>query len=456
MTVLNWLTALGRQSAMGPPPSGSAWADRISIFNLWAAYVDNKVYLPQSEGGQREAINSALGNAEAADLFGAYNPTAQIVDAYRNVYGGRFGEEIVIDNAKLRPYIDQVWKWSMLQRQIPLLCGLPATYGTMGLRIVDDVDRIRIKPEHPAIIRSVEDDAYGNVIGIELEYEETRGLGDEAETLTIREVLKPETTSTYRVDIGKNLHPFNMRDWRDDRTAEGAPNPLGIVPYVLCQHEYDGSIWGKNAFHRLRTPLDRVNALITHTDVQIHRHINGTLLIAADGAPPTAYDLTGLKVAYIDTRGSTKTPFAEWLVAKLDLPAALAQVIAQIDMIEDSAPETRIMSGKYLSGQSGETVIQLRKAAEEAILLARGNYEHALVTAQKIALSFGIMRGLWDLGTGTGTREAADRAYQTGLEDHAFNARPAFRSDARVTQPVTMPVEEEAQVMEAVDAIPTT
>lgn len=438
---MNWLSALGRLARGMPPEAGSAWGDRVSVFNVWAGYVANTIYLPQSEGGQREAINATLGNGESADLVGAYNPCAQIVDAYLNIYGGRFGEEIQIDNTRLRPHIDQIWQWSMIERQRPLLCRIPATYGTMGLRIVDDVDRIRIKPEHPSIIRSVEDDAYGNITGIELEYEETRGLGDDAKTLTIREVLTRETLETYRVDIAGGLHPFDVRTWRDDRGAV-QPNTLGVVPYVLVQHEYDGTIWGKNAFHRIRAPLDRVNALITHTDVLIFRHLNGVLLMAADGPAPTSIDLTGLKVAYLNTTGSTKPPFVEWLVAKLDLPAALAQVLAQIDLIQDSAPETRIMAGKYLSGQSGETVIQLRKAAEEAILLARSNAEHGLVTAQKIALSLGIIRGLWDLGTGTGSKEAADRAYQTGLEDHAFIARPAFRSEARATQPVTMPIEE--------------
>jgi hypothetical protein len=82
--------------------------------------------------------------------------------------------------------------------------------------------------------------------------------------------------------------------------------------------------------------------------------------------------------------------------------------------------------GQFLSHQSGGTVAQLRLPAEQRILGARTNIEADFIKAQQIALSLGILHGLWDLGTGMGTRAAADRAYEQGLEDHRFNKRSAL------------------------------
>lgn len=424
----NWLQAINRL-IMGEARQESAWAwvDRQSAYDLWSAYYANSIYEPSANGGQREYINATLGNASAADLAGLYNPVGAAVDLYLNVFGGTFGRDIRAETAQpaMQTALDQIWRWSNLNVERQPLCRLAAMHGTVGLRIVASPDRVYLKVEHPRIIRDKEEDDRGNVIAIQLEYDLTTGLAERAKTITIREELTRDEIATYRMQ-GDIATPYDLQAMADNGPLARYPNALGVVPYVVVRHEHIGEAWGRNAFYRARTPLDRLNALISHIHTQIHRHVRAKWLIAASGEPPTEFDLTDMSVAYVNLRGGAGAPVVQPMVAPLSIADAIAQARLAIELIEDLLPELKATQGKFLSGQSGETIAQLRKPAEDRILLARANYEDALIRAQQIAASWGVLYGLWDLGTGVGTREAADRAYHDGYEDHAFVARPAF------------------------------
>ena len=430
---MNWIDAVGRMMRADPVAMQYAWSDRHLAYDLWDAYYANTVYGRVASGGQREYINADLGNASAADLAGLYNPVAAVVDLYLHVFAGAFGKEITVDAAPpLAAAIDQIWQWSNLTIEKQPLCRLAAMHGTVGLRIVahDHADkakrRVYIKPEHPKIIRDAELDDRGNVTAIQLEYDRTSGLADNASTTRIR-----ETITKTEVRLETVTHGIAT-------PREAYPNALGIVPYVLLRHEHIGETWGRNAFYKVREPLDRLNALMSHVDVQIHRHVRAKWLLAAAGAAPQEFDFGDLSLVYVDTRNSTGTPMAQPLIANLDLTGAIAQTRLQLESIEDNLPELKATQGSFLSGQSGETIAELRRPAEEKLGLARANYEDALVRAQQIAVSWGILLGLWDVGTGTGDQAAADRAYHGGYEDHAFNVRPLLHAPP---QPVKQAVE---------------
>lgn len=430
---MNWLTAVGRLLRHDRPQTAWAWMDRQASYALWDAYYQNIVYESLANGGQRENVNASLGNAAAADLGGLYNPVAAVVDLYLHVFGGAFGDEILIEpedaatNA-LTQAIEQVWRWSNLTIEKQPLCRLAATHGTVGLRIVAQNDanplkrRVYLKPEHPRIIRDAELDARGNVVAIQLEYDLTFGLAEDAQTVTIREEMDKETIATYRMS-GSNRVPFNLATRRDDQAAV-YENALGVVPYVLLRHEYTGDTWGRNAFYKQRGALDRLNALISHIDVQIHRHVKAKWFIAASGNAPTEVDLSDLSVAYVDMRQQSTPPVVAPLVAPLSLADATAQAQMQLALIEDQLPELKATQGKFLANQSGETIRELRQPAEDKLSLARVNYEDGLTRAQQIAASWGVLLELWDLGTGMGSRDAADAAYVGGYENHRFNKRP--------------------------------
>ena len=152
--------------------------------------------------------------------------------------------------------------------------------------------------------------------------------------------------------------------------------------------------------------------------------MRGNWLVAAAGQPPKEFDLSGKRIIYINTEKSVMTPLVQSMVTNLSLADAIVQAKNLIDLIEDALPELKATGGKFLAGQSGETIAELRQPAENKLALARANYEHSLVKAQQIALSLGVLYGLWDVGTGAGTWQAAEAAYKSGAEARSFNQRP--------------------------------
>jgi hypothetical protein len=75
---------------------------------------------------------------------------------------------------------------------------------------------------------------------------------------------------------------------------------------------------------------------------------------------------------------------------------------------------------RLLSGISGETLAQILKPTETAVLRARAMYEDSLVRALQLGLSYGVLYSMWNLGTGMGTPDAAERAYDDGQGPEAF------------------------------------
>lgn len=422
-TSANWFTSWAKRfKQSATQQTGWAVADRLGSYQMYSAYYNATIYNTLAMGGQREQINAILGNAAAADLASLYNPVSRVVDLYQHVLGGEFGVDILAipgDNAtQIDGPLRQIWDWSHFNTVKTNITHIAANYGDVGLRIVarNDADprrrRVWIKPEHPSVILDYEQDERDNVTQVLLQYDITSGVGDDAKTETVRELQTKEQFTFWTVVNGQ-LDP-----------REQYTNDLGVVPYVIVPHNSLGEKWGVNAYYRAAPLIDRINALQTHINVQIHRHVKAKLAVASSGAAPSTIDMSDLSIAWFNTLRDGPPPSFEWLVAPLNLADALAQSIQLQTQAEDELPELKATGGKFLAGQSGETIAQLRQPAEDKVSLARVNLEDGLIRAQKIGLSLGVLYDMWDLGTGMGTRDAADRAYQEGYEDHVFNNRP--------------------------------
>jgi hypothetical protein len=439
----SWVSQLGRMVRLQRQPTSFAWTERIGNYALWDSYYSNTVFNSLDDGGYRDEINRRLGGASAVDLDGLYNPVRSVVNLYQHVFAGAFGDEIMIEpqeqaDQRLVTAVQSIWKTSNLTIQKTNLCRMAARLGCVGLRIVADEQRQRVylKIEHPRIIRDVELDVRGNVQSIQLEYDVTTGLAEEAQTITIREELTREYFKAWRMSNGHAIAPFDTLNMIDSGPNSVMPNALGVVPYVLLFHDLDtDDKFGVNAFNHVLPALNRVNSLLSHIDIQVHRTVRAKWLVAASGPAPQEFDLGDMTIAYVDMRSGTTPPMMQAMIANLSLADAVTQTKLQLELLEDTLPELKATNGKYLSGQSGETIAQLRKPARDLLVLARTNYEDALIRAQQIAVSWGVLMGIWDVGTGTGA-DSAQRAYTDGYEAMRFNTRPIFDDEVPAPDPV--------------------
>jgi hypothetical protein len=333
----NWFSgAMRRFKQDAATQTGWVLSDRLASYRMWGAYYNANIYNTFANGGAREHVNELLGNAAAADLASLYNPVARVVDLYQHCLGGEFGVDILAMPGDRATQIDaplkQLWQWSNMNQMKQVLLRLNANNGDVGIRIPvrndQDVRRRRVwlKPEHPSIILDYEKDERDNVISVLLQYDLITGVGDTAKTETIRELMTKDEFRLWTVVNGQ-------LEYRDSY-----PNDLGVVPYVIIPHVDLGEQWGVNAYYRAAPLIDRINALQTHINVQIHRHVKAKLAVASNGSAPTEIDLSDLTVAWFNTVRDSTPPTFEWLVAPLNLADAIAEVQQLQLQAEDEMP----------------------------------------------------------------------------------------------------------------------
>ena len=413
---------------------------RKKLYQIWWAYYTNKIYTPYADGGYRNLINSYLSTSKIGDIEGIYNPTERIVDCYQLVFSGVLGREIKIDKklpdgTSVHPAIPdalgKVWQWSNFNREKQLLARYGAALGTCGIRITaknhadPEKRRIYLKVEHPSKILDLKTDVFGNITEIMFEYDILDGdVGGEKRTYTIREYMSKTTFASWRDD-----EPYDLINKTLGGEFSSYENELGVVPYVLVNHKNIGTPYGVPAIYGHERKIDQINMIAAHINQQIRRHVSVTWFMEAGGPSPQRIEIGDMSVVYVQKElGQTSQASIEPMVANLNLGDSISQLNGMIGELSNALPELKATDGQFLSHQSGGTVAQLRLPAENKIVEARGSYEDALIKAQKIALSLGILYEVpgFDLGTGIGTREAADEAYHSGAEEHIFETRPAL------------------------------
>lgn len=413
------------------------WQERQDSYKRWGTLYDNSIYDDQADGGLREAIltDTIKEPDNTLPLHGYFNPIGPIVDTYQQVLRGQYGRDIKIaavsgmqeHAAPLNPLLEtpvgNIWKWSNLNDQKDVLQYLTANLGTCGLRVetrtTDDsgnlIDplkrRVRIVPVHPSEIVDFDEDGEGNVIGVTLEY--TVLEGQRAEN---------RTEVTYREELDKD----SFRKVRGNKELASGPNDMGICPFVLLRHRDNGREFGIPAHAGTENIIHQINWLLSRIGISVDRHVFAKWFAVAGGSRPESFDLGDTTVAYVQANAGDTTPKLEAIVAKLDFIGINNVLMGLIAHIRHRQPELTLSYLEALSGQSGETIAKLLIPCEQRILQARTRYEHAIVRAIQIGLSWGIMLEMWDLGSGMGTAKAAEMAYETGLENFAFNERSAL------------------------------
>lgn len=399
------------------------------------SFLENRVYHLAANGGFREQIfKEAFGldcTPDGLKLVGAYNPITAIVAAYQNVFRGVFGKELKVDdevngqpvnallNDEKNSPVAKLWRWSNLDTEKEQLQTWAANLGTVGIRVVAQNDeapekrRVFLQFDHPAAIYDFEQDDRGNVTEIELRYEDWQGPLSKREKVRVREII---TKDKFRKEI----------DGRSVLEPDQKKNELGVCPYVILRHRAQGSGFGRWAYSGSEDIIHWINWLITNQGESVMEHNWPNWFAAAGGNAPVEISIGKRKVAYCKTTPDTPPPIFQPLVADLDQEGTLKFWNELVDRLHERQPELATVAMKVLSGQSGETIAKLQQPAESAIKKARAQYEHAVIRALQIGLSEGIRMSLWELGTGMGSAEAADKAYQSGKEDFAFTERTAL------------------------------
>jgi hypothetical protein len=418
------------------------WDERRDLYTRWESLYANSVYLDQQYGGFREIILSENLGVEDTDkrLDGYYNPIGCIVDAYQNVLRGHFGKEILISdivtrttqqadpvkvNQRILDPISRIYRWSNLNERKESLQYWCALHGAVGLRIEAPTSgrdgrelapaqrKVRIRPIHPREIVDFNEDGEGNIEDVLLEYSVLEGgLGED----------RDDDTTTYREILSRD----RLIKKREEQTIFDEPNALGLCPFVLLRQKDVGSQFGCPAHYGTEQQLHLINWLLTRTSISVDRHVFAKWLAAASGAKPETFDMGDTSVAYVQMAPGDTRPMLEAVVAKLDFIGIERLLLFFIAHLRQRQPELVLSALEAMSGQSGETIAKLLIPIEERILAARTHYERAIVKATQHALSWGIVNGIWDIGTGTGSKEAADDAYEKGLEEFQFNERGAL------------------------------
>jgi len=385
-----------------------------------------RAYLPSANKGYREKILTELGRPCKGALVPYYNGFKAVVGVHANALGGSLDEIGLVTpkDEPLPPVVDDVIhriaRWSNLDGRMQEITTLTANQGTTGIRVVGEDSRIYLDFDHPRYIADgdVEEDNRGNVINILLKYKMyyQEFLGGDYQEVDVEEWIGKDRFSKLVGGV-------------QQLTPDEQVNRLGVCPYVVMRHDKrKDEVMGVHAYAGSEIPINSINWALSQLDSATARVMSETVLMGGAGEAPDYFKLGGLNVFYTKLAQGVPPPIYESIVPQLAI-SEVAEVIAQnIDYLKTNQPELVLTDLKLLAGTSGETLAQLKDRAEAAILKSRRNYEDALTRAIQIGMSLGILQGIWDLGTGTGTAEAADRAYDDGqgIEAFRFRKRPAL------------------------------
>jgi hypothetical protein len=393
--------------------------------------LDGSIYLPAKRdgtGGSLKTIIRQLGKPcdNAPPIIGYYNPVPAIVGCYANALGGRLGSDLNLVKHGGEPLEDAVqdayarlWRMSNLDTRLDEFTRLTANQGTAGIRIVGTgrgADaRIRLVFEHPSWIVDAEEDDRGNLRWVYLRYTayQSAGPGETYEPVPIEEYIGRDRFERY-VDGDKTI---------DEE------NGLGVCPYVIARHERRiGDFFGRHAYEGSELAIHGINWGLSQLDEATARSINETVFMAGAGDEPDEVPLGRLTAIYVKLQAGVPAPEMQYIVPQLKIEEVRQAILGNVELLWTRQPQLILNALKLISGTSGETLARVLKPVEAEILRARRLYEDAVIRALQIGASVGVFTGLWDIGTGTGTKEAADRAFDGGQgpEAASFAERSAI------------------------------
>ena len=419
------------------------WNNRRLRYQLLWSYFASGVY-------DTDINTSALGYKAQKAFYKyireLYNPAYRIGSFYQaKVWGGRLDFETGDDGIvragmtgalpimgasdELRAAIAVLWQdsnWKTKRNIIPLLGSV---LGDVLIEVVNDAERekVYLKPVHPAKVRELNVDQYGNVKGYVLEYNRTDDLNPNMESLYTEEVFREDESVVYT--LYKNGSPYNwggeFAQWYE---------PYGFVPMVSIQHKDMGLDWGfSEAFPKLQL-FGEIDDQASKLNDQIRKIVDAQYVAMGANAPTSTPNTTNTaatatkprpgreesRIIYIPGENVTLEP----LVADLNISDALENIRFIAEQLEKEFPELALSKMQDIGGNiSGRAIRLLQSAPKGKITAVRDSYDDALVRAQKMAVAIGGYSGY------SGYEGFTLGSYESGALNHSIGERDVFARD---------------------------
>lgn len=324
-----------------------------------------------------------------------YNPVQRSVEAYvAKVFGGMLDTEtlttgaipIVTSNPAVIDALRQLWAWSDWGRQKAVMTRLCAICGDVGLKVVDDRQRGKVRMEvlHPGLFEDVQFDGVGNVKRVVISFNKVDERGTE---FLYTEIIDKEQFATFR--DGK---PFAFFMDASGNPVETWANEYGFVPVVIGKFRDIGEHWGANVLYGTWRKVDILNDIASLLNREIRKNV--VQVYAVTGASKKDdLVLTGTEenIPFLELpKDATINPLAH----SLDINATRSVIEDHLKELERDMPELSLHRIRESGGNL--TAPGVRSAYSDAISRVqevRGNLDATLVRAQMMAMSVGALGG---------------------------------------------------------------
>lgn len=323
----------------------------------------------------------------------------------------------------------QVLKWSNWGTNKSLFVHQAALLGDVGLKIVDDQRRSKVRMEvlHPGKIKEADFDEVGNVKRVVIEY--LRQWRD-PDTGKIDEYVYTEIDDKNEFVTLKDGEEF---DWAENGFNGRWPNDYGFVPLVIGKFKDLGQTWAANAFHAELTKINEVNDAASILNDAIRRNSNTPMLLAGIKPPSSTPKVPGTLANATATVDATaqrdnqayiyadKEAKAYPLIIPVDIAAAGKNLQDMLMELERDMPELALHRLRESGGdQSGIAIRNAYSDATGRLTEAAGNLDDAVIRGLQMCVSIGGLRNYQNF------QGFSLDSYQSGALDFYIKAREFF------------------------------
>lgn len=427
-TQMKWLRASLLQSLIG----GGEVTPQVLYTALEAYYLNNGVYDAISYYAFENAIWTEA-------MKGFRNPAHRAVEFYvSKIWAGQLPDAlpIIAENQRIVDPIHQVWSWSNWSSKKQLASRWFALFGDLFIKTsvasnsAGVPSRVYLQLLKPYYVTDFEVDERGFLVYIRLDIPQKRRKPDGTyepyqytelwdKELNYFAVWEHEHSSS--TDISRLGKPMD----ESEITAFG----IDFIPIVHSQFQDIGEDRGLGCFTHALDKIDEANRQATRLHQMLFRYNKPIWAASAGGMDANGRPLPPPRIGRDNDGTSSSDTVAiqdetiftlpgqaslQPLVPSLNYADALGILNAQMLELEQDLPELAYYRLREMGGDiSGRAVRLLLSDAVEKAVEARGNAESALARADQMALTIGIVNGLFaDLGT-----------YEAGDFEHTFEER---------------------------------